>query len=157
MYNIVMENSEKTKPRGIAEAVEAAFGPTVQKDPTLLGPLVLAYIGDTVFDLYVRTQLVLTTDLTAHGLHLSAAKRVCAAAQARSLRLIEGSFTEEEAAVYKRGRNAHMGTVPRNASIADYRTATGLEAVVGWLYLKGNDARMTELMRMILDGTDIHE
>ena len=122
-------------------------------DPTQLGPLVLAYVGDTVYDLYVRTSLVETTGLTAHGLHVAAAKQVCAAAQAEAFRRIEPILTEEEAAVYRRGRNGHMGTIPKNASIGDYRSATGLEAVLGWLYLKGNDARLNELMRLIL-GSD---
>ena len=119
-------------------------------DPTQLGPLVLAYIGDTVFDLYVRTELVLSTGLTAHGLHMASAKKVCAAAQAESFRKVEDMLTEDELAVFRRGRNGHMGTIPKNASISDYRTATGLEAVVGWLYLKGNDARINEIMRAIL-------
>ncbi|MBO4849141.1 MAG: Mini-ribonuclease 3 [Clostridia bacterium] len=120
------------------------------KDPTQLGPLVLAYIGDTIFDLYVRTNLIASTDLTAHGLHMAAARRVCASAQAEAFRLIESSLTEEELAVYRRGRNGHMGTVPRSASIGDYRMATGLEAVIGWLYLMGRDERMNELMGMII-------
>ena len=136
----------------IMSVVSAAF-PAVDvraKDPTQLGPLVLAYIGDTVYDLYVRTQLVLTTGLTAHGLHMAAAKRVCAGAQASAFKRIEGALTEDELAVFRRGRNGHMGTIPKNASIADYRTATGLEAVIGWLYLKGCDARIRELMTIIL-------
>lgn len=137
---------------GISAAVAAAIPDRAlrEQDPTQLGPLVLAYIGDTVFDLYVRTKLVLTTGLTAHGLHMAAAKRVCAGAQAASFRLIEDKLTEEELAVYRRGRNGHMGTIPKNAAIADYRSATGLEAVIGWLYLKGSDARLTELMEIIL-------
>ncbi len=120
------------------------------KDPTQLGPLVLAYIGDTVFDLYVRSLLVRSTGLTAHGLHLAAAKRVCASAQAEAFKRIESVLSDEELAVYRRGRNGHMGTIPKNASIADYRSATGLEAVIGWLYLSGKDERMNELMKMIL-------
>lgn len=135
----------------LIDAVSSAFGSPGGADPTQLGPLVLAYIGDTVYDLYVRTHLVKTTGLTAHGLHMAAAKRVCAGAQAESFRRIEGILTEEEAAVYRRGRNGHMGTIPKNASIADYRSATGIEAVIGWLYLKGRDGRLNELMRIILD------
>ena len=123
------------------------------KDPTQLGPLVLAYIGDTVYDLYVRTQLIASTDLTAHGLHMAAAKRVCASAQASSFKKIETMLTEDEAAVFRRGRNSHIGTVPKNAAIGDYRAATGIEAVIGWLYLKGDDARLGELMGAML-GAD---
>ena len=141
--------------QSIIELVRSSLPPGEGKgakrtDPTQLGPLVLAYVGDTVYDLYVRTLLIETTGLTAHGLHMAAAKRVCASAQAEAFRRIEGELTEEEAAVYRRGRNGHMGTIPRSASIGDYRSATGLEAVIGWLYLKGNDARLTELMRLIL-------
>lgn len=151
MYNISMETMD-LKPQGILDTVEAAFPGAVRgQDPTQLGPLVLAYIGDTVFDLYVRSLLVRSTGLTAHGLHLAAAKRVCASAQAESFRRIEGLLTEEELAVYRRGRNGHMGTIPKNASIADYRSATGLEALIGWLYLKGMDERLNELMKNILE------
>ncbi|MCH5279414.1 MAG: Mini-ribonuclease 3 [Christensenellaceae bacterium] len=120
------------------------------KSPTSLGPLVLAYIGDTVYDLYVRTMLVDKTTLTAHGLHVRAAKLVCAKAQAEAFHRIEPLLTEEELAVFRRGRNAHMGTVPKNATIIDYRHATGLEAVLGWLYLSGRDERICELMRSAL-------
>lgn len=150
MYNTNMDENGKTF--DILGAVRAAFDPgrAYACDPTQLGPLVLAYIGDTVYDLYVRSQLVLSTRLTAHGLHMAAAKQVCAAAQAESFKLIEPMLSEDELAVYKRGRNGHMGTIPKNASIGDYRAATGLEAVIGWLYLKGNDARINELMRVIL-------
>ncbi len=153
MYNIVMEISEKTNDGCILDSVRAAFGPldTELKDPTQLGPLVLAYIGDTVYDLYVRTKLVTSTGLTAHGLHLAAAKRVCAKAQAEAYRRAEDILTEEETAIFRRGRNSHIGTVPKNASIADYRSATGLEAVIGWLYLSGKDERLAEIMTILLD------
>ncbi|MBO6060748.1 MAG: ribonuclease III [Clostridia bacterium] len=137
--------------RPLVEAVRAAFPSGAGADPTQLGPLVLAYIGDTVYDLYVRTELVTNTRLTAHGLHMAAAKRVCALAQAAAFRKIESVLSEEELAVYRRGRNGHMGSIPKNASIADYRSATGLEAVIGWLYLKGDDARLNELMGIILE------
>lgn len=152
MYNVFMDLYGKEYTSSLMETVNEALDGRgkQQNDPTQLGPLVLAYIGDTVFDLYVRTGLVLSTGLTAHGLHVAAAKKVCASAQAESFRKIEGILTEDELAVFRRGRNGHMGTVPRNASIFDYRAATGLEAVIGWLYLKGNDARLNELMRVIL-------
>lgn len=134
------------------DAVSAAIPSDAVRmsDPTQLGPLVLAYIGDTVYDLYARTKLVLSTGLTAHGLHVAAAKQVCASAQAEAFHRIEPALTEEELAVFRRGRNGHMGTIPKNASIADYRAATGLEAVIGWLYLRGCDSRINELMQLIL-------
>ena len=131
--------------------------PEAGRAPGQLSPLTLAYIGDTVYDLYVRTLLVETTDATAHGLHLQAAGRVCAAAQAAAFRRVAPLLTEEEQQVFKRGRNAHMGSVPKHASIADYRAATGLEALLGYLYLSGRDARLTELMAQILSPGDAPE
>ena len=115
-----------------------------------MGPLVLAYIGDTIYDLFVRTELVDSTTLTAHGLHIGAAKRVCAKAQAAAFRRIEALLTDDESAVFRRGRNAHMGSVPKNAAIIDYRIAT---ALVGCLYLSGKDERLSQLMRIALHDT----
>ena len=154
MYNITMDTMDKTGQESIISRVAAAFPAGRDKDPTQLGPLVLAYIGDTVYDLYVRSMLIRSTGLTAHGLHMAAAKRVCAGAQAEAFRTIEPQLTEDELAVFRRGRNGHMGTIPRNASIRNYRMATGLEAVIGWLYLKGRDERICELMEMILKDND---
>jgi len=147
--DILDNNTHKSIFGMVAEALPE--GKAHAKDPTQLGPLVLAYIGDTVFDLYVRTHLILSTDLTAHGLHMQAAKHVCAAAQSAAFKKVEGLLTEDEAAVFRRGRNSHIGTVPKNAAIGDYRAATGLEAVIGWLYLKGDDERLNELMRVIAE------
>ncbi len=138
---------------GILRLVSAALPDMPRRDPRQLSPLVLAYIGDTVYDLFVRTRLVERTDATAHGMHLAAAKQVCAAAQAEAFRRVGPRLTEDERAVFKRGRNAHMGTVPKHASIADYRAATGLEALVGHLYLAGEDARLLELMAIALGET----
>ncbi|MBR0157256.1 MAG: ribonuclease III [Clostridia bacterium] len=128
-------------------------------DPAQLGPLSLAYMGDTVYDLYVRTMLLDTTTLTAHGLHQAAVKLVCAKAQAAAFRRIEPMLTEQELAVFRRGRNTHIGTVPHSASIIDYRIATGLEAMLGWLYLSGDDGRIRTIMSAILsdDGTEIQQ
>ncbi len=119
-------------------------------DAAQLSPLTLALIGDTVYDLYAR---VLLTDACArapHELHLAASRRVCAAGQARAFQNIEPLLSPEELAVFRRGRNAHSGTMPKNASPADYHTATGLEALVGWLFLSGSDERLGVLMQNIL-------
>ncbi|MDD6045139.1 MAG: ribonuclease III domain-containing protein [Clostridia bacterium] len=129
--------------------ISAALGLDV-KEPRLLNPLVLAYIGDTVYDLYVRTNLVLTRDATAHGLHLMASKRVCAKAQAEALQRILPTLSEDEQYIFRRGRNSHMGTVPKHAQMSDYRAATGLEALLGYLYLKGEDERLDRLMGEML-------
>ena len=116
-----------------------------------LPALSLAFIGDTVFDLYVRTLLVTQADAKVHELHLMSAKRVCAKGQAESFRKIEPLLDDEEMGIYRRGRNSHLGTVAKNATIADYRTATGLEALMGYLYLNGRDERLTELMKLMLE------
>ena len=115
-------------------------------NPRQLSPLALAQIGDTVCDLYARVYLNDQFARSPHELHIAASKFVCAAGQAAAYRRMEPHLTEEEFALFKRGRNAHSGTMPKNASAADYHTATGLETLVGWLFLCGNDARLNELM-----------
>ncbi|HWQ57472.1 MAG TPA: ribonuclease III domain-containing protein [Clostridia bacterium] len=133
--------------RGI---VDAALPDGASRDPRVAPALSLAYVGDTVYDLYVRTLLVEREDARVHELHLASAKLVCAAGQAAAFRIIEPMLTEDELSVYRRGRNSHLGTVAKNAKISDYRTATGLEALLGFLYLSGRDRRLTELMREII-------
>ncbi len=119
-------------------------------DPLSLPALTLAYLGDTVYDLYVRTALAETLRLPMRALHLEAAKHVCAAGQAAAYRRIADTLSEEEQAAFRRGRNAHSGTVPKHADVRDYRVATGLEALLGHLYLLGRDARIGELMHLAL-------
>ena len=119
-------------------------------DPLSIPALTLAYLGDTVYDLYVRTCLAETLHLKVHALHLEAAKLVCAKGQAQAFRRIEPHLSGEEQAAYRRGRNAHSGTVPKNADVRDYRVATGLEALLGHLYVKGEDARIGALMRLAI-------
>ena len=128
------------------DEIRRATNATACADPRQLSVLALAQIGDTVCDLYARIYLNDQFARTPHELHLAASKYVCAAGQAAAYRRMEPYLTEDEAAVYRRGRNAHSGTMPKNASAADYHTATGLEALVGWLFLCGNDARLNELM-----------
>ena len=119
-------------------------------DPLSLPALTLAYLGDTVYDLYVRTTLVETLHLPMRALHLEAAKHVCAAGQANAYRRMADRLTEAEQAAFRRGRNAHSGTVPKHADVRDYRVATGLESLLGYLYLRGEDERIGELMRLAL-------
>ncbi len=119
-------------------------------DPLSLPALTLAYLGDTVYDLYVRTVLAETLRLPMRALHLEAAKHVCAAGQAAAYRRIADKLSESEQAAFRRGRNAHSGTVPKHADVRDYRVATGLEALLGHLYLLGEDERIGELMRLAL-------
>ena len=116
------------------------------EDPRQIPALNLAYVGDTVYDLYVRAYLIHTHPETVHNLHLLSAKIVCAQGQARAFFALEGELTAEELAIYRRGRNAHSGTVPKNANVADYRVATGLETLLGHLWVLGREERIDRLM-----------
>ena len=120
--------------------------PSPIASPHLYAPLTLALVGDGVYDLYVRTRLAQDGSLPAAKLHRAACGIVNAAAQADSFRAIEGLLTEAEVAIFKRGRNAKAPTVPKNADVTDYRTATGFEALLGWLYLSGAAERLDVLM-----------
>ena len=116
-----------------------------EREAQLLSPLQLAYIGDTVWDLMVRTGL-LYTGKNVHSMHCAAVKRVNAKAQAQALSRIADSLTEEEKNLVRRGRNAHSRHgAPRNQDPADYSQATGLETLIGFLYLTGRVDRLKEL------------
>lgn len=116
--------------------------PMTEEAARLLNPLQLAFIGDTVWDLLVRTRLVYRGRNLRH-LHQDAVARVNAAAQARALKRLEGVTTEAESDILRRGRNAHARhPVPKNQDPADYASATALEALVGYLYLTGQEERL---------------
>ncbi len=110
-------------------------------------PLTRAYIGDSVFDLMVKTYFVSQRDMQVQKYHRLASNVVKAHAQAEMIHALEPELTEEELNVYKRGRNAKSYTKAKNATTMDYRTATGLEALVGYLYLKGEYGRLVELIK----------
>ncbi len=116
---------------------------------TSLSPLALAFIGDTVFDILIRSELVCEANRPVKELHKEAVSKVCAAAQARYIKKVLPLLTEEEEEIFKRGRNAHTGTVPKNQSSADYHYATGLECLFGWLYLSGKNERIKELYELM--------
>lgn len=113
-------------------------------------PLVLAFMGDTVFDLYVRTLLVSKDGGNVHALHKKSIAFVCAKAQSKACLTLLEEMDEDELYIYKRGRNAHPSTVPKNADLMEYRTATGLEAVLGFLYLCARWDRLDWMMEKIL-------
>lgn len=118
---------------------------TTSKEAWMMNPLQLAYIGDTVWDLLVRTRLI-TTGHNVHKLHVEATSRVNAGAQAKVLMSIADYLTQEEAELVKRGRNAKARhSAPKNQDPADYQQATGFEALLGYLYLTGQQERLTEL------------
>ncbi|MBP3900614.1 MAG: ribonuclease III [Blautia sp.] len=127
---------------------------TGQKDLRTYSPLTLAYLGDAVYELVVRTALVEKGNCPVNRLNKMASDLVKASAQSQMAARIESELTEEEAAVYRRGRNAHSPTMAKHASMGDYRRATGVEALVGYLYLKGDMARVLELMEKGLKGED---
>ena len=109
-------------------------------------PLTLAYIGDGVYELIVRTVLVKRGNCPVNRLHKQASSLVKAASQSAMMEVLEPMLTEEEAGVYRRGRNAHSPTMAKHATMSDYRRATGFEALIGYLYLKEDFTRMTELV-----------
>ena len=108
-------------------------------------PLTLAYVGDAVYEIIVRTTLVKEGNCPVNQLHRKASALVKASAQAEAVRRIEPVLTEEEKNVYRRGRNAHSPTMAKHATMTDYRHATGFEALLGYLYLKGDVERLLEL------------
>lgn len=110
-------------------------------------PLTLAYIGDAIYDLIVRTMVVESGNAPVNKLHKKVTTRVQATAQAELFHRIQECLTEEEMAVYKRGRNAKSFSSAKNASIVEYRTATGVEALFGYLYLTDQIDRIIELMK----------
>lgn len=114
-------------------------------------PLTLAYIGDGVYELVIRTVLVEQGNLQPAKLHKKSSGLVKAAAQAAMIRGLEAQLTEEELSAFKRGRNAKAYHTAKNASVADYRMATGFEALMGWLYLTGRYERMVSLIRTGLE------
>lgn len=115
-------------------------------------PLTLAFLGDAVYELAIRTMVVTRANTSPNELNRQSSALVKAASQAEMMHTIAGLLSEEEQAVYKRGRNAHSATKAKNATVSDYRTATGFEALVGYLYLKGELRRVIELVRAGLDG-----
>ncbi len=120
-----------------------------EKDARQYSPLALAFLGDSVYETLVRTAIVAKANTSAKHLHTAKIQLVCAAFQARAAQLLLEQFTEEERAVYLRGRNASGNTVPHSASAADYRKATGLEAVFGYLHLMGNTERLETLFTAV--------
>jgi ribonuclease-3 family protein len=113
--------------------------------------LTLAHLGDSVYELMVRTRLCTAAGLTNRGMHSETLKYVSAEAQYNAWQKIRGAFTPEEEAVFLRGRNAHVRTLPKNADPAKYHAATGLEAVFGALWLLGERERLNQLFDMMID------
>lgn len=127
--------------------IENALG-IERKNPNEYSPLALAYIGDAIYEVVIRTLVMSRGSVQLNKMHNKTASLVKADAQAKLYMSIEESLTEEEKAIYRRGRNAHSGTMPKHATMKDYRMATGFEALMGYLYLSENMERVTELCAM---------
>ncbi|ESL03884.1 RNase3 domain protein [Catonella morbi ATCC 51271] len=122
------------------------------KDIRSFSPLTLAYIGDAVYEIVIRTIIVEKGNAPVNKLHHKASSLVKAVAQKAAMEKILPLLTEEEEAVYKRGRNAKSYTSAKNASVIDYRIATGFEALMGFLYLMGRNERMLELVKIAVNN-----
>lgn len=127
---------------------------TGHADAKSCSSLVLAYIGDCVFDLVIKTRVAARGNRQVHALHEETSHYVQASAQSYMMRGIQEHLTEEEHAVYRRGRNVKSVSAAKNQSITDYRRATGFEALIGYLYLEHRYERLTELISIGLAGIE---
>ena len=145
-----MEENVELAGRSVS-GIDSFFG-IEGKDIRSFSPLTLAYIGDAVYEIVIRTIIVEKGNAPVNKLHHKASSLVKAVAQKEAMEKILPLLTEEEEAVYKRGRNAKSYTSAKNASVIDYRIATGFEALMGFLYLMGRNERMLELVKISVNN-----
>lgn len=127
-------------------------GKFTPREAGMLSPLVLAFAGDAVYEVFIRVFLIeKNRDMIVHKLHTEAVCFVKAHAQCKLMKQLECELNEEETAVYKRGRNAKSSTVPKNADAQEYRIATGFEAVIGFLYLSEQDERLDYFLKKAVE------
>lgn len=126
-----------------------------EQDIRTYSPLTLAYMGDAIFELVVRTVLVERKNMQPEKLHKAATKIVKAETQALMIELLKEELNEQELSVYRRGRNAKAVTRAKNATMSEYRRATGFEALMGYLYLKGDMERMIRLISLGLEKAEV--
>ena len=134
--------------------VEVIERQKTEAEVNTMSPLTWAYIGDSVFELYIRMYLVNTTKMKPHKLHIEAIKYVKAKAQADILQKLESSLTEKELEIVKRGRNAENHHLPKNATVQEYMYSTGFEALIGYLYLTKQDERLKEILDFCIEKCD---
>ena len=137
---------------GLSVSVIDRFFGIEDKDIRSFSPLTLAYIGDAVYEIVIRTIIVEKGNAPVNKLHHKASSLVKAVAQKEAMEKILSLLTKEEEAIYKRGRNAKSYTSAKNASVIDYRIATGFEALMGFLYLMGRNERMLELVKIAVNN-----
>lgn len=135
----------KFKEELLEDLIERAKSP---EEINMLSPLTWAYVGDCIYELYIRTDLVNKTKLKPHKLHIETIKYVKAKAQADILKRIEENLTEKELEIVRRGRNAENHHLPKNADPADYMYSTAFEGLIGYLYLTKQDERLKEIFKM---------
>lgn len=121
-----------------------------ETDVNMLSPLTWAYVGDAVYELYIRTNLVNNTKLKPHKLHIESIKYVKAKAQADLLKKIENILSDSEKDIVRRARNAENHHLPKNAAPADYMYSTAFEGLIGYLYLTKQDERLQEILKMCM-------
>ncbi|MFR2570799.1 MAG: Mini-ribonuclease 3 [Clostridia bacterium] len=118
-----------------------------KEEVALMSPLTWAYIGDAVYELYIRNKLINETNMKPHKLHIEAIKYVKAKSQAEKLNEIFDSLTEEEQDIVRRGRNTQNHHVPKNSSVEEYMKSTAFEALIGYLYLTEQQERLKEILK----------
>ena len=121
-----------------------------EQEVKLMNPLVWAYVGDCVYELYIRTFLVNTTKMKVHELHVKASTYVKASNQANLFKIIEDDLTEDEKDIARRARNTQNHHLPKNANPTDYMYATAFEGLIGYLYLTKNYKRLKEILQKCL-------
>lgn len=121
-----------------------------EQELKLVSPLIWAYLGDAVYELYIREHLINTTNLKPHKLHIETTKYVKAKAQAETLKKIETFLTEEEKEIVKRGRNTKTHSAPKNVDLTEYMYATAFETLIGYLHVTKQEQRLTEILEMCL-------
>ncbi len=124
-------------------------------DANALSPLMLAYVGDAVYEVVIRAMLLKSGGSTTKKINREAVKYVSAPAQAAFTEKLIPNLTEKEAEILRRGRNAHPATTAKNATISQYRKATGFEALMGYLFLNDEIKRMTDLIKLAVYGDDM--
>ena len=121
----------------------------LKEEVELMSPLTWAYIGDAVFELYIRNKLINETNLKPHKLHIEAIKYVKAKSQAETLNKIYETLTDEEKDIVRRGRNTQNHHLPKNSNVQEYMYATAFEALIGYLYLTKQHSRVKEILAKI--------
>ncbi|MCC8103647.1 MAG: ribonuclease III [Clostridiales bacterium] len=153
MQKIEAEMEQRAE-QNLTQILDTTFA-LPSKDWKQYAPLTLAYIGDAAYELVIRTILVKREDIQTQKLHQRVTRCVSAKAQARMIAALLPELSEEEAAIYRRGRNSKPYTKAKNATMAEHLEATGFEALMGYLYLDGQFARMAELAAKGLDALQV--